>query len=177
LKQTQAPLQKRLEMASTDSILRRLQGKQSIDPPEMEEERPLLLIIMLSGGIPCFVHPFSDAWGVQEDMFSGFLSAVNSWGTGMFAQSIDRLGFGDNTILVNSLETFTVCYVIQGQSYPAQQKLTRFVTEIKNQPTIWDALIKSNTTSLVLDAGNTPALGTLVSEIFRKGFLAGHETN
>jgi tetratricopeptide (TPR) repeat protein len=169
LKQTQAPLQKRLEMASTDSILRRMQGKLSVDPPEMEEELPLLVIIMLSGGIPCFVHPFSDAWGVQEDMFSGFLSAVNSWGTGMFAQSIDRLGFGDNTILVNSLDPFTVCYVIQGQSYPAQQKLTRFVTAIKSQTVIWDALLKSNTTSLILDAGNTPALGTLVSEIFRKG--------
>ena len=168
LKQSQAPLQKRLEMASTDSILRRLQGKQAVDPPEMEEELPLLLIIMSSGGIPIFINAFSDHWDVQEEMFSGFLSAINSWGGELFAQSIDRMIFGENIILMNALEPFTVCSVIQGQSYPAQQKLTRFVTGIRSHPLIWEALQQSKRTSMVLNATNTPALGKLVAEIFQK---------
>jgi hypothetical protein len=163
---SQSPLEKRLELASTEDIIRRLQGKQSFSPPEIEDETPLLLIIMSTGGTPIFVNPFSNAWGTQEAMFGSFLSAVSSWGKGVFAESIDRIIFEKNIILMKTLEPFTVCYVIQGQSYPAQQKLTRFVTEIQTQKQIWEKLQESHRSSLLLDSANTPVLGTVVTEIF-----------
>jgi hypothetical protein len=166
LKDAQVSLEQRLEMVSKEDIMRRILEKQAVNPLKLEEEISLLLIIMSTGGTPIFIHPFSDAWGVHEAMFSSFLSAVSSWGKGVFAQSIDRMGFKDYTILLHSVEPFSVCYVIQGQSYPAQQKLTRFLTEIQTQSDIWERLLKSHKTSMLLDTDNTPALGTLVRDIF-----------
>jgi tetratricopeptide (TPR) repeat protein len=168
IKQSQIPFNSKLKMESTKDIISRMLNSPSLYPPKLEEELPLLLIIMTSGGTPIFVQPFSDAWGTQEAMFSSFLSAVSSWGKGVFAKSIDRMTFGNNIILMYAVEPFTICYVIQGQSYPAQQKLTRFVSAIQQHSEVWKALLLSKQTNLLLDTANPPALGTLVVEIFSK---------
>jgi hypothetical protein len=166
LKETQATIQDRLKMGSTEDIIKRMLKKQASNPPDIVDETPLLLIIMSSGGTPIFIHPFSDTWGQHDAVFGTFLSAVNSWSQGVFATSIDRIIMGENIILMQVLKPFTVCYVIQGQSYPAQQKLTRFLTEIQIQKQIWDKLQESHQTNLLLTPINTPTLSTVVNEIF-----------
>ena len=84
----------------------------------------------------------------------------------MFSKSIDRIKIGENTILINPIEPFMVCYIIKGQSYPAIQKLDRFTETIKNNSEIWDALNKSVMTSEVLSFSRPSSLGTVVNEIF-----------
>ena len=94
------------------------------------------------------------------------MSAFNTFSSEIFSNSIDRVKIADNTILIKPVESFLVCYIIKGQSYPAQQKLTRFSDAVKASPEIWDALNKAAKTSEMLELDNPPSLGNIVSEIF-----------
>jgi hypothetical protein len=94
------------------------------------------------------------------------MSAFNAFTGEIFSKSIDRVKVGENTILINPIEPFLACYVIKGQSYPAQQKLTRFSDTIKTTEEIWNALTKAAKTSEMLELDNPPSLGSTVNEIF-----------
>lgn len=165
LKKEDAPMVDRIELASFDGVINRLKGKQAIDPPELVHEEPILLLIMDNSGATYFNHTFVANWD-HSDLFSSFMSAFNTFMDEIFSKSIDRIRVGENTILINPVENFLVCYVIKGQSYPALQKLTNFSEAIKENSEIWQALNKSVKTSEILGLENPPMLKTLINEIF-----------
>ncbi|MFX1428242.1 MAG: tetratricopeptide repeat protein [Promethearchaeota archaeon] len=164
-KKNQASVAERLKLASIDGVLERLQGRGVIETSELENEKPILLLIMDSSGVTYFNHPFVKNWD-YSDLFSSFMSAFNTFMDEIFSKSIDRIRVGENTILINPVEPFLACYVIKGQSYPALKKLTRFTEAIRENPEIWEALNKSVKTSEMLELDKPPALKTVINEIF-----------
>jgi tetratricopeptide (TPR) repeat protein len=165
LKNNKAPISDRIKLASVDDVIDRLQGKRAVEPPELVDEEPILLLIMDNSGTTYFNHPFMTNWD-YGDLFSSFMSAFNTFSSEIFSKSIDRIRIGENTILINPIESFLTCYVIKGQSYPALQKLTRFTEAIRENSEIWQALNKSVKTSEMLGFDNSPALKTAINEIF-----------
>jgi len=137
----------------------------AIEPPESVGEEPILLLIMDNSGTIYFNHHFITNWD-HSDLFSSFLSAFITFSSEIFSKSIDRIRIGENTILINPVESFLTCYIIKGQSYPALQKLTRFSEAIRENTEIWQALNKSVKTSEMLDLNKPPALRTVIDEIF-----------
>ncbi|MFX0027868.1 MAG: hypothetical protein ACFE8B_01545 [Candidatus Hermodarchaeota archaeon] len=97
---------------------------------------------MDSSGVTYFNHLFIANWD-YSDLFSSFMSAFNTFSSEIFSNSIDRIKVKENTILINTVESFLVCYVIKGQSYPALQKLTKFSEAIRENLEIWQALNNS----------------------------------
>jgi hypothetical protein len=164
-KKTQASVPERLKLASIDGVMERLQGKRAIEVPESSVEESILLLIMDKSGVAYFNHSFIGDWDF-DDLFSSFMSAFNTFSGEIFSNSIDRVKIADNTILIKPIEPFLACYVIKGQSYPAQQKLTRFSDAIKASPEIWKALNRAAKTSEMLELDNPPSLGSTVNEIF-----------
>ncbi len=167
LQKANAPMSERIKLASTNGVLERIQGKRAVEPPELVEEVPILLLIMDNSGTTFFNHPFIANWDHSE-LFSSFMSAFNMFMDEIFSKSLDRIRVGDNTILIHPIEPFLACYVIKGQSYPALQKLTRFADAIRENSEIWQALNKSIKTSEVLELDNPPVLKTVIDEIFIK---------
>lgn len=165
LKKKDAPMAERIELASVDGVIDRLQGKRAVEPSELVDEEPILLLIMDNSGATYFSHSFISNWDFS-DLFSSFMSAFNTFMDEIFSKSIDRIRVGENTILINPVEPFLTCYVIKGQSYPALQKLTRFAEAIRENTEIWEALNKSVKTSEILELDKPPALKTLINEIF-----------
>ncbi|GAG54708.1 unnamed protein product, partial [marine sediment metagenome] len=164
-KKEKASVSERLKLASIDDVLERMQGRRAIEVPEVSVEEPILLLIMDKSGVSYFNHSFIGDWDF-DDLFSSFMSAFNTFSSEIFSNSIDRVKIADNTILINPIEPFLVCYIIKGQSYPAQQKLTRFSDVIKSSPEIWEALNRAAKTSEILELDNPPSLGSVVNEIF-----------
>ncbi|MHA2394102.1 MAG: hypothetical protein ACXAEX_19375 [Promethearchaeota archaeon] len=116
--------------------------------------------------MPYFNHSFVENWKF-EDLFSSFMSAFNTLSDEMFSESIDRIKIGENTILINLIEPFLACYIIKGQSYPAQQKLTQFSENVRSTTEIWDALTRAMNTGEMLELNDDPpTLGNIVNEIF-----------
>ena len=166
LKKKKVSISEKMDLASLDITMDRIQGMRAIDPPAVVDEEPVLLLIMGEGGIPYFNHSFIEGWD-DQDLFSGFMSAFNSFSSELFSKSIDRIKIDENIILLKPVESFLVCYVIKGQSYPALLKLMRFSDAIKWKSEIWGALNKAVKTSEILDLHNPPSLGDVVNEIFK----------
>jgi len=165
LKSKENSISERMELASVDLTMDRMQGMRAIDPPELIDEMPILLLIIGQDGVSYFNHSFIENWDF-DDLFSSFMSAFNTFSAEIFSESIDRIKIGDNLILIKPIDPFLVCYVIKGQSYPALMKLTRFSDAIKWKPEIWEALNKALKTSEILELNNPSSLGDVVNEIF-----------
>jgi tetratricopeptide (TPR) repeat protein len=164
-KEKKVPVSKRMRLAAVDGVMERMLGKRAIEPADIVEEEPILLLIMDNNGATYFNHPFIANWD-HSDLFSLFLSAFNTFSDEIFSKSIDRIRIGENTILIDPVEPFLTCYVIKGQSYLALQKLTRFTEAIRGNSEIWQSLNKSVKTSEMLELEKPSALKTVINEIF-----------
>ncbi|MHA2392187.1 MAG: tetratricopeptide repeat protein [Promethearchaeota archaeon] len=165
LRKTKTPVSERLKFAEIDKTIDHMMGKKMIEPPDLVEEDPILLLIMTKAGNAFFNHTFKKKWD-HSDLFSSFISAFNTFSSEIFDKSIDRIKIGENIISIIPVEPFVACYVSKGQSYLAIKKLSKFSEAIKNKKEIWDTLIKSTKTFQELDVSNTPLLGVVVNKIF-----------
>ncbi|MHA1931651.1 MAG: tetratricopeptide repeat protein [Promethearchaeota archaeon] len=159
-------LPERIRLASFDGVIDRLQGKRAVDPPEMVDEQPTLLLIIAEGGVLIFSLPFTKEWKRDDALFSSFLSAFSSFSNEFFTKGLDRAKFGDDSILMRSIGPFSICYLFKGQTYPATQNLTRFTEQIQNTTTIWQNLEKYYRASQVLELKDNSPLESLITEIF-----------
>ena len=160
-----APVSERLKLLEIDKTLDHMMGKQMMEPPDLVEEDPILLIIMDKSGNPYFSHTFREDFD-HSDLFGSFISAFNTFSSEIFSKSIDRIKIGENLIFIKPVEPFLTCYVSKGQSYLAIKKLNKFSDSIKAKSEIWEELNKAAKTSQELNVDNLPLLGTVVNEIF-----------
>ncbi|MFW9818144.1 MAG: tetratricopeptide repeat protein [Candidatus Thorarchaeota archaeon] len=165
LRKVKAPVSERLKHAEIDKTLNHMMGKQMMEPPDLVEEDPILLLIMDEAGNAYFNHTFIKDWDFS-DLFGSFISAFNTFSSEIFSKTIDRIKIGENIIFLQPVEQFLTCYVSKGQSYPAMKKLIKFSDSIKTKSEIWEKLKKAAETCQELKIENLPLLGTVVNEIF-----------
>ena len=96
-----------------------------------------------------------------------FLSAFSSFSTEFFSKGLDRVKFGDDIMLMESISSFSFCYLFKGQTYLARQKLTKFIEEIQNNSYLWQSLEQHYKSSHVLELKELPQLESLITETFR----------
>lgn len=164
-KKQNAPMSERLKLVSFEGDLNLMMRKKEIEHVEIIPEESLFLSIISKGGTSFYTHFFSKEWE-DKKMFNSFMSAFNMFSNELFSMTLDRVKIGDNTIIMVPFDDKFLCYVIKGQTYPAQQKLNKFLEGIKNSKEILDAINRSFSTGLVLTNENAPDLGELVSTIF-----------
>ena len=123
-------------------------------------------MVMTDSGLPLYSRVFKEEWNVNEQLFSGFLSAFNSFSDEIFKKGFDRGIFGDYSILMNSIENFMISYIFLGQSYLAKQRFSKFTEKIQNTEIIQKKLIHSKNTGLVLYPKDIPELEAQINEIF-----------
>jgi hypothetical protein len=139
------------------------------DTPELIEEESVLLLITAEGGTLVFSNSFTEDVSFEEDLVSSFLSAFNTFSGELFSKGLDRAKFGEYMILMEVLNSFSICYMFKGQTYLARQKLTQFTESLKNEPSVLQALQRGNKTSQVLEPKDIPALHDLITTVFVKG--------
>ena len=84
----------------------------------------------------------------------------------MFSEGLDRVIFGEHTILVNSLSPFFICYVFKGQSYSAQQRIGIFIDKIQNDKPTWETFNKFYQSNKEVQLKDIPSLEPVIKEIF-----------
>lgn len=158
---------KRLNLASLDENIERMQGKRAIKASELVNEEPILLLIITEGGVPLFSYPFANEWNKDDDLFAGFLSAFTSFSSEFFSEGLDRVKFGQYTVLMKPIAEFSSCYLFKGQTYLAKQKLTRFVDGMQNNRTVMQTLIKFFKTSQIIESHDFPFLEVFIKDVFK----------
>ena len=160
------PIEKRFEKINIEKQLNEMLHKNKFEIPEIKDEDPVVIMVMTDSGLPLFTRVFKEEWNVNEQLFSGFLSAFNSFSDEIFKKGFDRAVFGDYSILMNSIENFMIAYIFLGQSYLAKQRFSKFTEKIQNTDAIQEKLIHSKNTGLVLYPKDIPELEAQINEIF-----------
>ncbi len=166
LKKQKAPISERMSLVSLNNTIGRMQGKRAIELAESIDEDSMLLLILGEGGVLLFSYPFTDEWKFDEELFGGFLTAFNSISDEIFSEGLDRVKFGQHTVLMEPVEKFSVSYLFKGESYIAKQKLTKFVNHLQKNTSIQQTLDKFFRASQVLEVKDFPFLESLIREVF-----------
>ena len=156
----------RIEEANLTSQIQGMLKRKISDIPELSPESPILLLIMGNSGISLYTKIFNEEWKVNEDLFSGFLSAFNSFSDEIFSDGLDRVNFRKFTILMTNIPPFTICYVYKGQSFSAQQTLGKFNKKIQDSSDLWKILESSNQTGHIIQPNSNSNLEQLINLTF-----------
>jgi len=156
----------RIKLASIDEVISRLQGTRAVAPPELIDEVPVLLLIIAEGGVPAFSNSFTGEWSFEDGKFSNFLTAFNTFSEEVFSKGLDRAKFGEYMLIMDSVGSFSVCYLFKGQSYVAKQKLIQFAHRVQNTTSIWRAFEDFHKTHQTIILTENPPLESLITEIF-----------
>jgi tetratricopeptide (TPR) repeat protein len=159
-------LKERMELAHIDEQIDNLLWKRDFSSLEHSEEEPILLLVLSKGGIPIFSHVFSKEWSFEEGLFGCFLSAINSFSGELFSKGLDRAKFGEHTVLMKSVASFSICYLFKGQSYLAQKRINNFIKQFKNTTEIWQTFNNFYKTYQTIELKKNPSLKLLITDIF-----------
>ncbi|MHA1474273.1 MAG: tetratricopeptide repeat protein [Promethearchaeota archaeon] len=152
----------RLEKIQLYDQIQSMRRKKQIKIPEYSPESPILLVIMARSGVPIYTKIIEQEWKVNEELFSSFLSAFNSFSEEVFSQQLDRANFGKYTILITGTPPIMTCYVFEGQSYSVQQKFSKFNTILQRNEELWKKFKLSERTGRVIQQNSNPTLERLV---------------
>ncbi|MFX0144039.1 MAG: tetratricopeptide repeat protein [Candidatus Hodarchaeota archaeon] len=160
------PMSERIKLASFDSVIGRMQGKRTIEPPKLTHEIPVFLLIIGEGGFPLLSNSFTKELSFEDGLLGGFLSAFDSFSGELFAKRLDRVKFGEYKLLMQSISKFSVCYLFKGQTYLAKQKLKRFVNSLQKSSQIWEKMNKYYNINRVIELKDHPSFESLINKIF-----------
>jgi len=166
LRESNAPVNERIELARLNDQVEIMLRKHVVDRPKLEVEQPILFAIMTKEGEMVISSPFTADMTIDKTRFGEFLTSCNTFCDQIFSESFDRVKFGKYTILITAVETFCVYYMFQGHSYSAQQKLTHFCEVLKKDPTIIKTLENAVNINEVLKMNENPSFEQLIYESF-----------
>lgn len=166
LKNTKAPISERMNLTLLDDTVDRMQGRLAVNPPELSDELPLLLLIISEGGVLTFSYPFVNEWNRDNELFGSFISAISSISDEYFSEGLDRVKFGQHMALLRSNKPFLICYLFKGQTYKAIQKIDKFIALIQEDASIQNTLDKYYQTGQILELKEFPFLESLIKGIF-----------
>ncbi|MFX1356947.1 MAG: tetratricopeptide repeat protein [Promethearchaeota archaeon] len=165
-KQTNAPIEDRVELANLSDQTLRMIRRTTGTLPDVKAEKPILLAILTHKGSIILSNPFTSDMTISENNFNEFLSSFMSLSKQTFSESFDRVKFGENTVLIKLIDDFYIFYIFQGQTYSAQQKIKHF-SEILNKDTqLMELLNNAKNEGIVIQININPRVENLIIDSF-----------
>ena len=166
LKESKAPLAERMELSRLNEQMERMISKRVVRPPKLGAEQPVLLTVMSKEGNILLSNPFTADLTIDSAYFGEFLSSCNAFCDQILSESFDRVKFGQHTVLITAVDSFSICYMFQGQSYSARQKLLHFSEAIKKESDIMKILQEAGKKNVEIKVNETVSLEELIYESF-----------
>jgi hypothetical protein len=161
-------LSDRLETVQLQQQLERLlTGGELRDVPQ---EEAVLLLILNRNGLNFYSRKFLPESKIQEQLISGFLSAINSFIKEAFSTSgvVERIKHREYTVFLEAKDSLLIAYVYKGPSYYAVKKIRQFIDLAMKQETLWDNLQnKANKGGFVPGEQEIKKLDELTNTVFK----------
>jgi tetratricopeptide (TPR) repeat protein len=166
LQKSDVPIAERIKFTRLEDQIEIMLHKHVDESLKASNENPVVLLITSEAGIPIFSKAFMEEFSFKDHLWSGFLTAFNSFSDEMLSEGLERAKFGEYTLLMKAVSPFLVCYLFKGQSYLAQQKLQSFVDKISNNYTVWQTFNKYYQANQEIQIKDIPILENLLTESF-----------
>ncbi|MFW9785303.1 MAG: toll/interleukin-1 receptor domain-containing protein, partial [Candidatus Heimdallarchaeota archaeon] len=166
IKASKAPLAERIELSRLNEQMEGMVKSRIDKIPKLVAEQPVLLTIMSRQGSILLSNPFTADVKIDSTFFSEFLSSCNTFCDQVLSESFDRVKFGQHTVLITAIDSFSVCYMFQGQTYSARQKLLHFSDAIRKEPEIMNKLKDANSKNIEINVNETASLEESIYESF-----------
>ncbi|MFX0137698.1 MAG: tetratricopeptide repeat protein, partial [Candidatus Hodarchaeota archaeon] len=166
LKDSKPPLTERIELSHLNEQMEGMVKRRVVKLPKLEAEQPVLLIVLSKEGNVLLSNPFTADITFNSQYFSEFLSSYNILCDQILSESFDRVKFGHHTVLIRAVDSFSICYMFQGQSYSARQKLLHFSNAVKKEPDIMRILQEASNKNLEIKVNEILSLEELIYESF-----------
>lgn len=163
-----ASLPERLELAQLEDLVTRMLRKKMLDIPEQPSEEPVMLLIIAAGGLTLYSKTFIEEAEIDEHLIGGFLSAVGSFGSEIFASAgvIERIMYEEYTLALKTFDSLTFCYAFRGPSYTALLKLDQLSQKIHASPPIWSGLTRTLETGQLIGKLEENIIEEVFNEVF-----------
>jgi len=166
LKESTSSLTERMKLARINEQMENMIRTRAKNIPEFSDEEPVFLLIVSEGGRPIFSQSFEEDQSFEDYLFGGFFTAINSFINEKFSEGLDRVSFGEHTLLMNSVSPFFICYIFKGQSYLAQQRVRYFIDKIQNDEQMWQIFKDFHNLNKEIELKDIPSLEPLINELF-----------
>lgn len=133
-------------------------------------ENPIAILIMEKTGVTLFSFKFQNQRVIEDQLISGFLSALNAFGAEMFCRTgiIDQIMFGDYILTMREIHDFIFCYIFEGTSdYMALRRLELFIQDILRNTHAREKLLDARVEKIKLQS--SAIFNSIVEEVFQKG--------
>ncbi len=151
--QKEASLSERLHLTNFNKILAKIIRNEEFDVQDLEQERPIMLILLNKDGQTIYTQKFLELTKLDGALIGGFLAAINSFASEIFESTghIERIKYQDYTLIINVQEAVLFTYVYKGSSYDSLSKLNEFVESVKKSKLLWTSLMDAVKTPTALD--------------------------
>ncbi|KKN04684.1 hypothetical protein LCGC14_1094920 [marine sediment metagenome] len=166
LKEPTSSIKERMEFARLNEQIEKMTRRRLVEVSTPPNEEPIFLLIVSEGGTPIFSQSFEEDQSFEDYLFGGFFTAINSFINEKFSEGLDRVSFGEHTLLMNSVSPFFICYIFKGQSYLAQQRVRYFIDKIQNDEPMWQIFKDFHNSNREIEFKDIPSLEPLINEIF-----------
>lgn len=157
----------RVKIAGIEELILQMNKQKKVEAIKKEPEAPIFLIILTSSGFPAYSKNFSNQMILNDQLISGFFTAINSFVQEAFqvTGSIKRIKHDKNTVIFSKLDHLLFAYIFQGQSYFADQKLDQLVLKLQNS-SIWQKLLEVQTRGVHLTFEESKLIENWVMKLF-----------
>ncbi len=166
LRNSNAPIAERIKITRLGDQMDSMLHKHVDESLEASEENPVIILITSKGGTPVFSKSFEEGFSFEDHLWSGFLTAFNTFSHEMLSEGLDRAKFGEYTLIMKSVSPFLVFYLFKGQSYLAQNKMQTFLEEMKRNEDIWQTFQNFYQRNQEVQISDIPPLDDLLTQTF-----------
>jgi tetratricopeptide (TPR) repeat protein len=143
-----------------------LKKRELEDDLRYTEDDPIFLFIINNTGITLYSKNFTQDIVFNQKLIGSYLMASSHGLSSAIREtkgSIERIKYGDYILLFKTVDEIMFCYAFKGSSYPAIQRLNRFLEEIKGI-SVWKQLAKKLPQPKIIES----ALEDVITRFFGK---------
>ncbi len=164
-----APLIERMDAAKLEEFLLGIFRQRTFDIPTLPEEEPIMLLFLKSTGIPIYSKNFfPEKDRLDDSLISGFLTAINAFIREAFEAkgSVERIKHNEYTLIIQTFDSFLMCYIFKGQSFSAMRKVSQFISLLKKDETLWQDIEEILESAKPLSVEKEALLKKIVDKVF-----------
>jgi len=156
-----------LEIGEIKDLLDRMTTRNMVAVTEATPEDPIMLLIIVEGGMTLFTHTFTSNEYVKGQLIGSFLSAIESFSQEVFSSPIERATLGEYRLVTKTQGLLSFTYVYKGESYSAIKRVKKFITIMQMNKALWNDLENKTNTGALLNTDEQDILLNILDKTFK----------